>query len=157
LADTVRWVIDVPVRIAVFLVAAVLLDQLVRRLVHRELERLNERSVQLACEDSAKPVRSTRRMASASSTLASGAAVATYNTALVPLGEFGISLSPLLAGVVVVGLAIGFGAQHLVRDVRAALFVIIEDQHGVGDIIVPADNRRGRGLLAAHDDDPRHQ
>lgn len=52
---------------------------------------------------------------------------------LLVLGEFKISLAPLLAGAGIVGLAIGFGAQSLVRDVISGLFIIIEDPFGVGD------------------------
>jgi small conductance mechanosensitive channel len=52
---------------------------------------------------------------------------------LLVLGEFNISLAPLIAGAGVVGLAIGFGAQSLVKDVISGLFIIIEDPFGVGD------------------------
>jgi len=52
---------------------------------------------------------------------------------LLILGEFNISLAPLLAGAGIVGLAIGFGAQSLVKDVISGLFIILEDPFGVGD------------------------
>ena len=51
------------------------------------------------------------------------------------LGEFGFQLAPLLAGAGVLGLAIGFGAQSLVKDVITGFFVILEDQFAVGDVI----------------------
>jgi small conductance mechanosensitive channel len=51
------------------------------------------------------------------------------------LGELGISLGPLLASAGVAGVAIGFGAQSIVRDFLSGLFMLIEDQYGVGDII----------------------
>lgn len=51
------------------------------------------------------------------------------------LGELGINLGPLVAGAGVAGVALGFGAQSLVRDFLAGLFILIEDQYGVGDII----------------------
>jgi small-conductance mechanosensitive channel len=51
------------------------------------------------------------------------------------LGQLGLNLGPLLAGAGVVGLAIGFGAQSLVKDVITGFFIIFEDQFGVGDII----------------------
>jgi hypothetical protein len=54
---------------------------------------------------------------------------------LLALGEVDVQLAPLLAGAGVAGVAIGFGAQSLVRDVLAGIFVLIEDQYGVGDII----------------------
>lgn len=51
------------------------------------------------------------------------------------LGEFGFKLAPLLAGAGVLGLAVGFGAQSLVKDVITGFFVILEDQFAVGDVI----------------------
>ncbi len=51
------------------------------------------------------------------------------------LGVLGWDVRPLLAGAGVLGLAIGFGAQTLVRDVIAGVFVLVEDQYAVGDLI----------------------
>ena len=52
---------------------------------------------------------------------------------------FGISLTPLLAGAGIFGLALGFGAQGLVSDFIAGIFMLAEDQYGVGDIIDVGD------------------
>jgi small conductance mechanosensitive channel len=54
---------------------------------------------------------------------------------LTVLGEVGIALGPLVAGAGIAGVALGFGAQSLVKDFLAGIFIIIEDQYGVGDII----------------------
>jgi len=54
---------------------------------------------------------------------------------LLILNQLGINLAPLLAGAGVLGLAIGFGAQSLVKDVITGFFIIFEDQFGVGDIV----------------------
>ncbi|WPZ35286.1 mechanosensitive ion channel [Thalassobaculum sp. OXR-137] len=54
---------------------------------------------------------------------------------LIVLSELGIDIAPLLAGAGVVGLAIGFGSQALVRDVITGLFILIEDTVAVGDVI----------------------
>ena len=51
------------------------------------------------------------------------------------LGELGISLAPLLAGAGMVGVALGFGSQSLVKDFLSGMFILVEDQFGVGDII----------------------
>jgi small conductance mechanosensitive channel len=51
------------------------------------------------------------------------------------LGEVGVKIGPLLAGAGVVGLALGFGAQTIVKDFLTGLFLIIEDIVSVGDII----------------------
>ncbi|WP_284644976.1 mechanosensitive ion channel family protein [Paenibacillus silviterrae] len=54
---------------------------------------------------------------------------------LMILAQFGVSLAPVLAGAGVLGLAIGFGAQSLVKDVITGFFIIFEDQFAVGDVI----------------------
>ncbi len=54
---------------------------------------------------------------------------------LMILSEFGIDIGPLLAGAGIAGIAFGFGAQHMVRDFLAGLFIILEDQYRIGDVI----------------------
>ncbi len=56
-------------------------------------------------------------------------------SALIILSHLGIDIAPLLAGAGVVGVAIGFGSQALVRDVITGLFILLEDQLAVGDIV----------------------
>ena len=51
------------------------------------------------------------------------------------LGEIGIDLGPLIAGAGIAGIALGFGAQSIVKDFLAGLFVLIEDQYGIGDVV----------------------
>jgi small conductance mechanosensitive channel len=51
------------------------------------------------------------------------------------LGELGVNLGPLIAGAGIAGVAIGFGAQSLVKDFLSGVFMLVEDQYGVGDII----------------------
>jgi small-conductance mechanosensitive channel len=51
------------------------------------------------------------------------------------LSEVGVNVAPILASAGVVGLALGFGAQSLVKDFLAGIFMIFEDQYGVGDVI----------------------
>jgi small-conductance mechanosensitive channel len=50
-------------------------------------------------------------------------------------GDLGLNLAPVLASAGVLGIAIGFGAQSLVRDFLAGIFMLLEDQYGVGDVI----------------------
>ncbi|MEK9659945.1 MAG: trehalose-phosphatase [Chloroflexota bacterium] len=54
--------------------------------------------------------------------------------AFMVLSELGLNIAPLLAGVSVVGIAVGFGAQNTVRDLIAGAFIIAEDQYRVGDV-----------------------
>lgn len=65
--------------------------------------------------------------------IASFAVVAIAGTMV--LAELGLDLTPLVAGAGIVGVAVGFGAQHLVRDVLTGMFMLLEDQYGVGDVI----------------------
>ncbi len=55
-------------------------------------------------------------------------------SAMMVLSEFGMNIAPIITGAGVVGLAVGFGAQNLVRDVISGFFLILEDQIRVGDM-----------------------
>ncbi len=70
-----------------------------------------------------------------------------YNTALVVvavlvvvtlLPEFGLNAAPLIAGLGLIGLAVGFGAQNLVKDVINGIFILVENQYGRGDVVTIA-------------------
>jgi small conductance mechanosensitive channel len=54
---------------------------------------------------------------------------------LMILSVFGVDIRPILAGAGVIGLAIGFGAQSLVKDFVSGLFILVEDQYGIGDTV----------------------
>jgi small-conductance mechanosensitive channel len=72
--------------------------------------------------------------------LRSAASVTIFAIAgFVILGDLGINLAPLLASAGVVGVAIGFGAQSLVKDYLSGVFMLVEDQYGVGDVITVGD------------------
>lgn len=51
------------------------------------------------------------------------------------LQELGVNIAPLLAGAGVLGVAIGFGAQYLIRDIISGFFMIVENQYRIGDLI----------------------
>jgi len=51
------------------------------------------------------------------------------------IGEFGFDLGPFIAGAGIAGVALGFGAQSLVKDCISGLFMLVEDQYGIGDIV----------------------
>jgi small-conductance mechanosensitive channel len=55
----------------------------------------------------------------------------------------GFSLGPLLAGASIIGIALGFGAQTLVRDFLSGFFILVEDQYGVGDVVTVSDKVSG--------------
>ena len=62
---------------------------------------------------------------------------------LMTLQEFGINIGPLVAGAGIAGVALGFGAQNLVKDVLGGFFLLLENQFGVGDIISVDDRHSG--------------
>jgi small conductance mechanosensitive channel len=62
---------------------------------------------------------------------------------LMTLQEFGVNIGPLVAGAGVAGVALGFGAQSLVKDVISGFFLLMENQFGVGDIINVDDKHLG--------------
>jgi small-conductance mechanosensitive channel len=64
-----------------------------------------------------------------------GVFVVVFVSALMILGTLGLNLGPLLASAGIVGLAIGFGAQTLVKDVINGFFILLENQYDVGDTV----------------------
>jgi small conductance mechanosensitive channel len=112
LAEIADFIIGKPLKILVIVLGAVIVNRFVTRAIRRALETLHS-----------GPVR--ERI---------GAVILTIAGFLV-LGEVGLNLAPLLAGAGVLGLAIGFGSQALVKDFLSGLFILVEDQFGVGDIV----------------------
>ena len=62
-------------------------------------------------------------------------AVLALTVALIVLSELGVNVAPLLAGAGIVGIAIGFGAQALVKDIITGLFILVEDTLAIGDVV----------------------
>ena len=140
--------LDAPLRIAGILLGAVVLRWLVLRAVTGAVDRAVESSlhVRLAEHRGARLLleaggvlpseRRHQRARTIGSVLRSLASVVILGVALVMvLGELGVNLGPILAGAGVAGVALGFGAQSLVRDFLSGIFMILEDQYGVGDTI----------------------
>lgn len=145
LAEGAQWLAEVPVRIAIVLGLALLANWAVRRAIGRYVARLGRRSALRTEDDRVASERRTLRMTTASTTLASAASVVIFIVAIVvALAQIDISLGPLLAGAGIVGVALGFGAQNVVRDVLAGFFVLVEDQYGIGDVI---DVGRASGVV----------
>jgi moderate conductance mechanosensitive channel len=148
LAEIAGWAVDRPLRILLILLGALIVARLARRAVRgaltrlsttavdRRIEGISELAPDAAAERQAIITRSAQRVDAASAVLQSGIAFLVFLVALLMvLGEIGISLAPLIAGAGVAGLAIGFGAQTLVRDFLSGLFILLEDQYAVGDIV----------------------
>ncbi|MFB7913455.1 mechanosensitive ion channel family protein [Streptomyces sp. NPDC056061] len=127
-------------RIMLIAAVAIMLRIAVRRALTKLIERMN-RSAQ-AVEGTAlggllvNAERRRQRSEAIGSVLRSVASFLILGTAvLMILGAFQINLAPLLASAGVAGVAIGFGARNLVTDFLSGVFMILEDQYGVGDSI----------------------
>jgi small conductance mechanosensitive channel len=82
------------------------------------------------------PERRRQRAEALGSVLRSISSAVIFSVAfLMVLAELGLDLAPLLASAGIAGIAVGFGAQNLVKDFLAGVFMLLEDQYGVGDIV----------------------
>jgi len=120
-------------------VASRLARRAVRRVVARAKEPSGGRLLELGADTEQLRASSVRRAqrTEALGTLADSTvrAVIWAFALLTALGSVGIDLGPLVAGAGIVGVAVGFGAQNLVRDLLAGVSMLLEDQYGVGDVI----------------------
>jgi len=148
LTDLGDWLLGPPLKIVLILIAAAVLNRVARRAVKRSLTRLHTGAVRermgavrrrtpaALLETGETSLRAEQRIDALSSVLRSVVTFVIWLVAvLMCLGEVGIDLAPLLAGAGVLGVAIGFGSQSLVRDFLSGAFILIEDQFGVGDIV----------------------
>jgi len=131
----------------------VVLALLARHLVHRTVARLVSGTAAGAVPSILKPLkqrlpqslaeaarvfpeRRRQRASAIGSVLNNFATAAIFSVAgLLILAELGVNLAPLIASAGIVGVALGFGAQSLVKDLLAGLFMLLEDQYGVGDVV----------------------
>lgn len=137
--------------VLLIIVGAFLANRLVRSLIRRTVRRLAheptrarlqriKRRTGLALLDTTETATPTIRSYQRSETIGAGlrslASIVIWAIAVIAiLGALGVRLGPLLAGAGLLGVALGFGAQNLLRDLIAGAFMIFEDQFGVGDII----------------------
>lgn len=135
LAQSSDWLITKPLRIAAILVAGLL----VRWALHRAIRRLLSREpLQQDGQHESNAVKRRRRQRAATlgSVLESiSTMVIAVFIALMSLDELDFNIGPLIAGAGILGLAAGFGAQALVKDFLSGMFMLLEDQYGVGDEI----------------------
>lgn len=120
-------------RVGLILLAAWLFMVILLR-IFRRLEQRLVTQAQLAGEP---PTESAKRVDTLARLIRSATMIGLWATAaLVVLQEMGMEIGPILASAGIVGLAIGFGAQNLVRDVISGFFFILENQVRVGDVAI---------------------
>ncbi|HSJ14077.1 MAG TPA: mechanosensitive ion channel family protein [Longimicrobiales bacterium] len=118
------------VEVAVIITFAMLFYRLIRGIIRRVIEKEVEDDDPIA-----KRLRQ-QRVHTVGGLLANiTAVVLVIVTALTILGTFGVSIAPILASVGVLGLAVSFGAQSLVKDVISGTFMLLEGQFGIGDVV----------------------
>jgi len=146
-AETVQWLVAKPAAIVGLLVGALLIRWLVHRLIDRIVTKAAGGSVPGVLQRTktheklvgANPVAFERRsqrantMGSLLKSIFTGVVVTVVSFMVV--AELGYNIGPLLASAGILGVAIGFGAQSLVSDFLSGVFMIFEDQYGVGDVI----------------------
>lgn len=151
LAMVADWFIGIPFSIVLILLVAWVVSRLSRRAIRKGIYRIVVTDRQTATRayrkirqdsssdvdaDAPETARRAARATSISSVVASTVSVLTWVIALfLVLGELGIDLAPLIAGAGIAGVALGFGAQNVVKDCLAGLFMLIEDQFGIGDVV----------------------
>lgn len=142
LARAVGWLSDKPLRIGAILAVAWILNRVLRTVIKRAGERMAANADRLGgfmpntLRRSELSGRSEARAATISTiTRSIATAIVVLVAATAVLSVLGVSLTALLASAGVIGVALGFGAQNLIRDVLAGWFILIEDRYGVGDVI----------------------
>ncbi|WP_344834989.1 mechanosensitive ion channel family protein [Actinocorallia longicatena] len=150
LVTTLLWVI-------MSLVIALVVKSYTHRLITKITQKMAEGTMSEKIRDRTRTIfdgspallseRRKQRMETMGSVLRSIASVVIFGTAtFTVLGQMGLNLTPILASATVIGAAVGFGAQNIVKDLLAGLFMLLEDQYGVGDIV---DTGPAKGTVEA--------
>lgn len=144
----IDWLGGVPLTVllvlVITLVAQVFVNRVIRRAVQRAArtgartrlaaEKRNARTIELT--EILMGERREQRAESIGQLLRSAATLTIWTIGILTiLTRLGIDIGPLLASAGVLGVALGFGAQAMVKDYLAGIFVILEDQYGVGDLV----------------------
>lgn len=147
LAASADAIVSRTLAIALIVVLAVIVRWLLHRTIHRLVEGAADGRVSRALlrrtprrlrpsTAAAQSARRAQRARTIGSVLRSITSVVVLLIAAVMiLAEFGVALGPILASAGIVGIAVGFGAQNLVRDFLSGMFMMLEDQYGVGDLV----------------------
>ncbi|TCO50722.1 mechanosensitive ion channel family protein [Actinocrispum wychmicini] len=146
LSAAVGWLANAPLRILVILLVAFLVRLVARRTIDglargatngktpKLLRPLKERAPQAV--GALISERRQQRAQTIASVMKSVVSFVVWGLAfMLILGEIGIELGPIIASAGIVGVALGFGAQNLVKDFLSGVFMMLEDQYGVGDIV----------------------
>ncbi len=124
------WVLQHGIRIVLIIVGAYILDRIGKRFIDRAVRIAVVGDNYSSRESELKREETLIRIFTGTLHL-----VVVVMVALIVLQEVGVKVAPLLAGAGIVGLAVGFGGQYLIRDVISGLFIILENQYRIGDVV----------------------
>jgi small-conductance mechanosensitive channel len=129
-----NWFNGAPIRITIILIVAIAAQQLGHRTINRIVDRISKADLLPGPKNIG--YRQAERAKTLGTVLTSTLNGAVWLIALfMLLGEMGLNLGPLIASAGVIGVALGLGAQTIVRDVLSGILMLIEDQYGVGDVV----------------------
>jgi small conductance mechanosensitive channel len=149
LAQAANWLVAKPLMILLLLLVALL----TRWVLHRVIDRLVDRAVggvlprgttrgklgrarEKVLTGGSATERHAQRMRAMGSLLKSIVTGVVFGVAaMMALSELGLNVAPLIASAGILGVALGFGAQSLVKDFLSGIFMMVEDQYGVGDVV----------------------
>jgi small-conductance mechanosensitive channel len=131
--NILEWLSGAPLRVFSVLMAAWIAQSLGHRAIERAVNKLATADLKPGPGFAKRQAERARTTGSVLNSILK-AAVWIIAIAMI-LGEFGFNLGPVIASAGVIGVAIGLGAQSLVRDILSGIFMLIEDQYGVGDQI----------------------
>ncbi len=148
LADVADFILGTPLTIILIALGALIVNKIIGRAIERTLRSLSHgivrehmsavrrRTPAALLEAPATSLRAQQRISALTSILRSltGFVILIFAGFMV-LSELGVDVAPLLAGAGVLGVALGFGSQSLVKDFLSGLFILAEDQFGVGDVV----------------------
>ncbi len=129
----VRILIIIAVSVAVYVALRKLVGPVLRHSV-KVTPRLRKRVTKRDKDEAEKRVKTLSRILVGTGTL-----IVVVAAIFMILAEVGINVTPLVAGLGIAGIAVGFGAQSLVKDVIAGIFILLENQYRVGDVARVAD------------------
>ncbi|HAE87555.1 TPA: mechanosensitive ion channel protein MscS [Candidatus Marinimicrobia bacterium] len=122
---------------AVKIVLILVVAWIVIKIIKRSLKSVEKRMVQNRVMEGGTPTDTSKRVQTLMNLTSQGVTILLWAMViLMVLTQIGVEIGPLLAGAGIFGLAIGFGAQNLVKDVISGFFMILEDQIRVGDVAI---------------------
>jgi len=124
------WFVAKPLTILIVLVLAFIATRVLSRSIRRFVHRVEAAA---AAETHARVVQRAETIGLVLRSLTRAIIAVIAGSTI--LGELGVELGPLIAGAGIAGVALGFGAQSLVKDFLSGMFMLVEDQFGVGDFI----------------------